>query len=250
MLQILSCICVPNLSKIGLLMFPWQHIFESALMQKQPIQLSNDVPVTLFLNQSSQNFELSLEMIISTSTQNFSRIQCFILPWQHIPWRVLLTNRVLKISDDVIVTSFLNQSQQNFVLLFVIPRGISVQNLRKIGQEKRSCKNGKWRHCDVIFKNSSATFCVWVFFTHTYWCTKFEVDWRLDKGITGGGTKHPPPQAENDKKNPGRIGLKYLKMLLIITCSPEAVGLPFISLNFTCLAIKVYETLTYSCFRK
>ena len=65
-------------------MFPWQHICGSALMQNQPIQLSNDVTVTPFLNQSSQNFELSLEMIISTSVQNFSRIQCFILPWQHI----------------------------------------------------------------------------------------------------------------------------------------------------------------------
>ena len=43
-------------------------------MQNQPIQLSNDVTVTLLLNQSSQNFELSLEMIISTSVQNFSRI--------------------------------------------------------------------------------------------------------------------------------------------------------------------------------
>ena len=40
-------------------------------MRNQPIQLSNDVTVTLFLNQSSQNFELSLEMIISTSVQNF-----------------------------------------------------------------------------------------------------------------------------------------------------------------------------------
>ena len=84
LLEILSCIFVPNLSKIGLLMFPWQHIFESALMRNQAIQLSNDVTVTLFLNQSSQNLELFLEMIISTSVQNFSRIQCFILPWQHI----------------------------------------------------------------------------------------------------------------------------------------------------------------------
>ena len=58
-------------------MFLWQHIFESALMRNQPIQLSNDVTVTLFLNQSLQNFELSLKMIISTSVQNFSRIQCF-----------------------------------------------------------------------------------------------------------------------------------------------------------------------------
>ena len=51
--------------------------FELALMQNQPIQLSNDVTVILFLNQSSQNFELCLEMIISTSVQNFSRIQFF-----------------------------------------------------------------------------------------------------------------------------------------------------------------------------
>ena len=75
---------MPHLSKIGLLMFPWQHIFESALVQNQPIHLSNDVTVTLFLNQSLENFEVSLEMIISTSVQTFSRIQRFILPWQHI----------------------------------------------------------------------------------------------------------------------------------------------------------------------
>ena len=124
------------------IMFPRQHIFESALMRNQHIQLSNDVTVTLFLNQSSQNFELSLEMIISTSVQNFRRIQCFILPWEHILGKVLLTNRVLKISDDVIVTSFFNQSQQNFIFLFVIPRGISVQNLSKIGQEAKKLQ--KW----------------------------------------------------------------------------------------------------------
>ena len=59
LLEILRCIFVPNLSKIGLLMFPWQHIFELARMRNQPIQLSNVVTVTLFLNQSSQNFELS-----------------------------------------------------------------------------------------------------------------------------------------------------------------------------------------------
>ena len=47
-----------------MLMLPWQHIFELALMGNQPIQLSNDVTVTLFLNQSSQNFELCLQMII------------------------------------------------------------------------------------------------------------------------------------------------------------------------------------------
>ena len=84
LLEILSCIFVPNLSKIGLLMFPWQHILESTLTQNQAIQLGNDITVTLFLNQSSQKFELFLEMIISTSVQNFSRIKFFILPWQHI----------------------------------------------------------------------------------------------------------------------------------------------------------------------
>ena len=151
---------LPNLSKIELLMFPWQHIFESTLMRNQPIQLSNDVTVTLFLNQSSQNFTFSLEMISSISVQNVSRIQCFILPWQHILSRVILTNWVLKISDAVTVTSFLNQSQQNFVFLFVIPRGISVQNWTKIGQETKSCKNGKSCYCDIISRNSSAIFCV------------------------------------------------------------------------------------------
>ena len=34
-------------------------------MQNQAIQLSNDVTVKLFLNQSLQNFELFLEMIIN-----------------------------------------------------------------------------------------------------------------------------------------------------------------------------------------
>ena len=117
-------------------MFKWQHIFESALMRNQPIQLCNDVTVTLFLNQSSQNFELvPLYKILAEYNASYCHSNTFFE-------RVLLTNRVLKISDDVIVTSFLNQSQQNFVFLFVIPRGSSVQNLSKIGQETKSCK--KW----------------------------------------------------------------------------------------------------------
>ena len=53
-----------------------------------------------------------------------------------------LKNRVLKISDDVTVTSFLNQSQRNFVVLFAMPRGISVQNLSKIGKETKKLQ--KW----------------------------------------------------------------------------------------------------------
>ena len=48
-----------------------------------------------------------------------------------------MTNRILKISDDVIVTSFLNQSQQNFVFFVSLPTGNSIQNLSKIGQETK-----------------------------------------------------------------------------------------------------------------
>ena len=36
-----------------------------------------------------------------------------------------------------VMTSFLNQSQQNFVFLFVLLTGNSVQNLSKIGQETK-----------------------------------------------------------------------------------------------------------------
>ena len=104
LLEILSCTFVPNLSKIGLFIFPWQHILETALMRNGAIQLSNDVTVTLFFNQSLQNFEAFSEMISSTSVQNFSRKKCFIFKWQHILLRVLRQNRVLEINDDVTVT--------------------------------------------------------------------------------------------------------------------------------------------------
>ena len=76
-------------------------------------------------------------MINGTSVRNFSKKKCFIVPWQHILSRVLRQNRVIEIIDGVSVTSFLNQSQQSFVFLFVIPRSISVQNLSKIGQETK-----------------------------------------------------------------------------------------------------------------
>ena len=81
LLEILSCSFVPNLSKIGLFMFPRQHILETVLMRNGAIQLSNDVTVTLFLNQSLQNFEVFLEMIGSTSVQTFCGKKCFLLPW-------------------------------------------------------------------------------------------------------------------------------------------------------------------------
>ena len=93
--------------------------------------------MTLFLNQSSQTFEVFLELISGTSVQNFSRKKCFILPWQHIPLRVLRQNRVLEIIDDVTVTSFCSKSQKHLVFLSVIPRIISVQNLSEIGQKTK-----------------------------------------------------------------------------------------------------------------
>ena len=59
-------------------MFLWQHILETALMHNRAIQLSNDVTSTFFLNQSSQNFEVFLEMISSNFVQNFRGKKCFI----------------------------------------------------------------------------------------------------------------------------------------------------------------------------
>ena len=97
----------------------------------------DNVTVIFSLNQSLQNFEVFLEMISSTSVQNFSREKCLILKWQHILLRVLRQNRVLEIINDVIVMSFSNQCQQTFVFFFVIPRSISVQNLSKIGRETK-----------------------------------------------------------------------------------------------------------------
>ena len=69
LLEILSCTFVANLSKIGMFIFPWQHILETTLMRNEAIQLSNDVTVTLLLNQSLQNFGVFFKMTSSTSVQ-------------------------------------------------------------------------------------------------------------------------------------------------------------------------------------
>ena len=111
-------------------MFPWQYILETALMRNGAIQLSNDINVTLFFNQSSQNFEVFLEIISKTSVQMFSSKKCSISKWQHSLLRVVRQNAVLEIIDDVTVTSFCKQSQQNFIFLFVIPRSISGARLK------------------------------------------------------------------------------------------------------------------------
>ena len=55
-----------------------------------------------------------------------------------------MPNRVLEISDDVTVTSLFNQTQQNFVFLFIRQRNIFVQNLSNIRKEtKKVAENGK-----------------------------------------------------------------------------------------------------------
>ena len=118
LLEIPSCTFVPNLSKAELLMFPWQHILETALMRNAAIQLNNYVTVTLFLNQSVQTFEVFLEMISGRSVHNFGRNKCFILPWQHILLRVLRQNWAIEIVDDFTVTSFCNQiSTKSFIFV-------------------------------------------------------------------------------------------------------------------------------------
>ena len=51
-----------------------------------------------------------------------------LLPWQHFLGRVLRKDQVLQNSNDVTVTSFLNQSQHNFVILSEILSFIFEQN--------------------------------------------------------------------------------------------------------------------------
>ena len=70
LLKIRHSIIVPNLGKMELFIFPWQHILETVLIRNAAIQLSNDIIPTLFLNEFSQAFEMFLEMIRGTSVQN------------------------------------------------------------------------------------------------------------------------------------------------------------------------------------
>ena len=74
--------------------------------------------MTLFLNQSLQNFEVFLAMISGTSVQNFSRKKRFY------------------------ITMATHSIKSTFVFSFVIPRSISAQNLSKIGQETKKLQ--KW----------------------------------------------------------------------------------------------------------
>ena len=55
-----------------------------------------------------------------------------LLPWQHFLGRVLQKDRVLQNSNEVTVTSFLNTSQQHFVILLEKLSCIFLPNLGKI----------------------------------------------------------------------------------------------------------------------
>ena len=143
LLEILSWTFVLNLSKIGLFMFSWQHILETALMWNGAIQLSNYVAVTLFPNQSLQTFEVFLEIISGTSVQNFSRKKCFILLWQRILLRVLRQNRDIEIIDDVTVTSFaINLNKISYFCLLYQEASL-YRTWRKSDKKQRSWK--KWQ---------------------------------------------------------------------------------------------------------
>ena len=110
---------------------------------------------------------------------------------------------------------FFNQSQQILVILLKVLSCIFLPNLSKIGllifpwqhifegyfrqmQFSKSVMTSLWRHFFINLNKFSY---------HTYWCTKFQVDWRSDKGLQEVGPK--TSWAENDQKSPDRIGLKY-----------------------------------------
>ena len=54
------------------------------------------------------------------------------MPWQHFLGRALRKDQVLQNSNDVTVTSFLNQSQHKFVILLEILRYTFVPNLSEV----------------------------------------------------------------------------------------------------------------------
>ena len=124
-------------------MFLWQHILETVLMRNWAIQLSNDVTVTLLLNQPLQTFEVLLEMVSGTSVQSFSRKKCFIFPWQHILLRVLRQNRVPEIIDDVTVRLFSAQSKKNCIFVCNTENHLCTKFEQNRTRNKEVAKNGK-----------------------------------------------------------------------------------------------------------
>ena len=116
-----------------------------------------------------------------------------------------MTNRVLKISDDVIVTSFLNQCPQNFVFLFVIQRGISVQNLSKIGQETKKLQT---MGNDVISKIAQQFFVCEYFLFIPIDVPSFKLTEGQMKELQG--VVPNTSRAENDQKSPNILVFEIL----------------------------------------
>ena len=127
----------------------------------------------------------------------------------------LMLNQRIQLSNDVTVTLFLNQSSQNFAVLFVLTGSIPVQNLSKIRQETKKLQDREmtslWHHS---WKELSNFLCLSIF---SHWCIKFQVDWRSDKGITGGGTKHPSGWEWLKKPGLDRV-TDEIFFILLVTC--------------------------------
>ena len=141
-------------------MFPWQHIFELALMRNRPIQLSDDVTVTLFLNQPSQNFELCLEMIISTSVQNFSRIQCFCNTFfEGYFWQIGSSKSVM----TLLWRHFSINLNKILYFCLLYQEASMCKIWAKSDKKQRSCKK---RGNDVIVKIAHQSLCVSIFYSH------------------------------------------------------------------------------------
>ena len=81
-----------------------------------------------------------------------------------------------------------------------------MQNLSKIGQETKKLQKWERRHCDVISKNRSAIFVCEYFLLVPIDVPSFKLIEGQIKELQG--VVPNTPQAENDQKSPGRIGLR------------------------------------------
>ena len=98
--------------------------------------------------------------------------------------------------------SFLYQSQQNFVFLFVIPGGIALQNLSKIGQEtKKLQKMGKDVIVTSFLKIAQQFFVCEYFLLIPIDVPSFKLIECQTKELHG--VVPNTPLAENDQKKPG-----------------------------------------------
>ena len=76
---------------------------------------------------------------------------------------------------------------------------------------KKHCKIGIWRHCDVIIGRGKSTLGVGLLFTEMIIVCKFHDPSIIVSRNTEGGSEEPPPppQSQIDQKSPVWIGLNY-----------------------------------------